>query len=118
MASLTENAFGALARGPLFTWMGTAAVYFAPGAGSGTACTVIVEPEPGALLSEATGQYDVRSATVRVRASEIATPARDGHFEIDGESLAITTSPVAQAGVWECRCGRKQLGRTGGTRKE
>lgn len=117
MASQIETAFANLARGPLFSLAGTAAVHTAAGSSSGTSCTVIVEPEPGAAVPGVSGDYSQRSAILRVRASEIAAPAREDKFLVDGDTWTIVAPPNQQGGVWECRCEALALHRAGPQRR-
>lgn len=117
MASRVETAFGNLARGPLFTFTGTAATYFALGAASGTSCTVIVEPQDGLVVVQGGDALHGRPALLRVRESEIASPQVGGRFVVGDDDYAIEDPPTRQAGVWQCRGRTQSRGVSGAARR-
>jgi|SRR5581483_362837 len=79
-----------------FAMWGKDATYTAPGSGSPLACRVILrEKDEEATDFGLSGRPVTRGRVIEVRASEIATPARDGVFNVGANALKVVSDPRA-----------------------
>lgn len=100
MASAHEDAFEALASPSLFAAFGEAGTYYPPASSSGTASTWIRSARRSDTLNESGATRTAHYCTLRVRASEVAQPERNGRVAIGSDEYALLNSPTRLADVW------------------
>ena len=94
----------ALAINAVFAARGRAASYSPPGGGSATPCTVI-DDSRDRQAAGGLGRPVMRGNVLKVRKSELPSPAKGGTFTIDTETLKIVGDPVSDDPgrlIWTC----------------
>jgi hypothetical protein len=78
----------------VFEHLGVAATYAPPGGGAITACTILLDKrEPESQHGEGRPQAGI--VTIEVRKSEIALPAKNGVFAVNGTNYTVLDRPLA-----------------------
>jgi hypothetical protein len=78
----------------VFEHLGVAATYAPPGGGATTACIIVLDKrEPESRQGEGRPQAGI--VTIEVRKAEVASPAKNGAFAVDGTNYTVLDRPMA-----------------------